>query len=1126
MMTIYGKSRDLLGRVCHAQLKLCLLVLMLAMADLGHAQNQSEAISLSLKNVPLTTFFKKIEAKTRFTVLYRDAVIANKQRVTVNSNNRPLQEVLQSVLTPLDLQATFKNRTIVITEYEQPQMRQQIAQTAQPHQTVRTVSGQVIDEATGETIIGASVVEKGTNNGAVTDIDGKFSLNVRGNAPLQISYLGYSTVEVAPYGSTPLRVRMAVNNKLLDEVVVVGYGTQRKSLVTSAITTFKPTENTRIVNNPGDLLDGSVAGVTISKTSGNLGSGLSFSVRGAASLNAGNNPLIVVDGIPLINYSADINSMGESMSSLSTINTTDIESIEVLKDAASAAIYGSRATNGVILITTKTGREGKAKLDVNVSMGVSNFANKNGFKMVNSTEYLQAVNEGIDNYNAQNGLKPGDLGYLIHRVNPFGDLPDVDWLGMILRTGYTYNADFALSGGSASTNYFIGGNVLSQDGVIKKNHFTKYGFKTNVKHSFNKWLEVSSNNNVVYNVNNRIPGSGNGSSVIGRSITQRPYDRPYRPNGGYYVGGTNDLIYHNIIQMLNEEENYLNNFRYLGTLTATLHLAKNLSVKNSLSVDVAHTDDNIYYNANHSYGRSVGVITEGSRIFKSYLLETYANYNNSIGKTFNYDLMLGHSFQRTDYKKTTVEGQGYPSPSFDVTGVAAEIVSAGSSITAYAMDSYFGRANLSYLDRYIVNLTLRADGSSKFAKANRYGYFPSVSLGWNASNEKFWKSKGTDLKVRLSYGRTGNQEGIGIYASQPLISGGNNYKMKSGIAISSSGNEDLQWEKADQYNVGFDLAFLHGKINMVFDAYLKNTLNLLYNKPVPTTSGFTSIISNIGSMQNKGIEFTLNGHFNFGDLRWTSSLNIAHNKNKLTKLLGDQDIITYGSLRAYQVGREVGAWYLYKAIGIYQTDEEVPEGLYKQGVRAGDVKYEGYEDGKIDANDLRFVGSSNPKIFGGWNNTFTYKNFELNLMLAYKFGQKVYSVALQQSERIGGEYGLTEEAFQNRWTGPGTSNTQPRAYNAFTNNYKYSTRHLQDGSFIRMRSATFSYKFSKVTIAKLGLKALRLYVQGDNLFLITTNGYRGYDPEIMNNTEPAYQGYDNYIVPQPRIVTFGLNATF
>ena len=520
------------------------------------------------------------------------------------------------------------------------------------------------------------------------------------------------------------------------------------------------------------------------------------------------------------------------------------------------------------------------------------------------------------------------------------------------------------------------------------------------------------------------------------------------------------------------------------------------------------------------------MITEGSRFFKSYLIETYANYNNSIGKAFTYDLMLGHSFQHTDYKKTVIEGQGYPSPSFDVTSVAAEIVKAGSSITAYAMDSYFGRANLAYLNRYIMNLTLRADGSSKFARANRYGYFPSVSLGWNVSNENFWKNKNTDLKIRLSYGRTGNQEGIGIYASQPLISGGNNYKLKSGIAVSSPGNENLQWEKADQYNIGFDLSFLNGKINMVLDTYLKNTLNLLYKKPVPTTSGFTSIISNIGSMQNKGVEFTINGHFNMGGVKWISSLNISHNKNKLTKLLGDEDIITYGSLRAYQVGKEVGSWYLYKAIGIFQSDEEVPEELYKKGVRAGDVKYEGYEDGKLDSNDLRFVGSSNPKVFGGWNNTFTYKNFELNMMLSYKFGQKVYSSALQQSERIGGEFGLTESAFLNRWTGPGTSNSQPRAYISHTNNYKYSTRHLQDGSFIRMRSATFSFKFPRMLISKLGLNALRLYVQGDNLFLIKTNGYRGYDPEIMNNIEPAFQGYDNYIVPQPRTITFGLNATF
>ncbi|GHU71413.1 hypothetical protein FACS189413_13090 [Bacteroidia bacterium] len=374
-------------------------------------------------------------------------------------------------------------------------------------------------------------------------------------------------------------------------------------------------------------------------------------------------------------------------------------------------------------------------------------------------------------------------------------------------------------------------------------------------------------------------------------------------------------------------------------------------------------------------------------------------------------------------------------------------------------------------------------------------------------------------------GKTGNQEGIGAYAYQAQITGGGNYKNKSGIYISNYGNEDLRWETADQYDLGFDLALLNGKINMIADVYLKNTYDLLYSKPVPITSFSSSVVSNIGSIQNKGIEFAINGHFNIGKVKWTSSFNIAHNSNKLTKLLDNDQILSINSgTKAYAVGHEIGSWYMYKAVGIYQYDEEVPQGLYDTGVRAGDVKYEGDEDGVINSDDLRFVGSTNPKVAGGWNNTFAYNGWEFNFQFSYKFGQKVYNNAAQQSERIGGSWGLREVAALERWTGPGTSNTYPRAYNSFTHNYRVSTRNLEDGSFVRLRSATLSYNLPKQWMKKIGMNNVRLYVQGDNLLLFT--GYTGYDPESMNFTDPQSQGYDNYIVPQPRTVTLGINATF
>ncbi|MDR1585403.1 MAG: SusC/RagA family TonB-linked outer membrane protein, partial [Prevotellaceae bacterium] len=496
------------------------------------AQTGEKNITLSFTNIPLSEAIKRIEQSGRYTFFYDALKIDLGQKVSLKAANTPIEQAIGQMLEKSSV-------SFEITNYQIALYRKETAQASQA--AVQRISGTVASD-NGEPVIGATVAVRNSSNATMTDASGKFSLTVPVDAVLAISYLGYETQEINVNGRTDFRVTLKEDNRLLDEVVVVGYGTQRKALVTSAISTLKPTENTRLVVNPGDMLDGTVPGVTIAKTSGNLGSGLSFSVRGAASLNAGNNPLIVVDGIPLVSYDAGISSFGESMSSLSTINTADIESIEILKDAASAAIYGSRATNGVVLITTKSGKSGKSKLDINVNTGVSQFARNNKFKMADSKLWLEVVNEGIDNYNKQNNLNPSDVGYLLHRNNPFGNLPDVDWLGLVLQSAFTYNADVAVSGGNDKTTYYIGGSYLSQDGVIKTNHLDKMSLKTNVNHRLNNWFELGANNNIVYTHNNRIPGASLGTSTIGRTITQRPYDRPYKPNGDYYVGGTDDLI--------------------------------------------------------------------------------------------------------------------------------------------------------------------------------------------------------------------------------------------------------------------------------------------------------------------------------------------------------------------------------------------------------------------------------------------------------------------------------------------------------------------------------------------------------------------------------------------------------
>lgn len=435
----------------------------------------------------------------------------------------------------------------------------------------RTIKGQVVD-IEGEPIIGAAVLIKGTTKGTTTDFEGSFSLgNVTDGTVLEISSIGYQTQNVTVGSQAILNIVLTEDSELIDEVVVVGYGTMRRSLVTSAISKVGVNEeNMRTVASPTELLNGRIAGVTTMTGSGNLGSGERMQIRGASSLNAGNEPLYVIDGVPITNGNANLTNFGEDMSTLSMLNLSDIESIEVLKDAASAAIYGSRATNGVVLITTRSGAEGKSNFKVNLSTGLSQFPNIDKVRMVNSEQYVDAYNIGVDNYNKQFGLSMGDSGYKEHIVNPFGNLPDYDWMRAITQLGKFVNADISVAGGSKKTNYYIGASASTREGIIRTNSMDKINLSFKLNHKFNDWLEVGANNAASYVKNNQVPGHNSGAMIIGRAILQRPFDRPYAPDGSYFTGGTDALTYHNAIQILKEEISYIQNYRFIGSYYATL----------------------------------------------------------------------------------------------------------------------------------------------------------------------------------------------------------------------------------------------------------------------------------------------------------------------------------------------------------------------------------------------------------------------------------------------------------------------------------------------------------------------------------------------------------------------------
>ena len=1083
------------------------------------ATASAQRVTLDMQNAKLEKVLGQITQQTGLVFNYTRPTINPDKRVSVSVKQAELESVLRQLFDADGIVYEIKDGKVYLADRKGGVNPPPALSAAR-----QRYAGRIVDAA-GNPVVGASVVIRGSTTGVSSDIDGRFAIEAREGEVLSVSFVGYTPQTITLGAKTMLTLTLREDTSELEEVVVVGYGTQRRSLVTSAISKVQMNEsNMRQVASPTQLLSGRVAGVTTSTGSGNLGSGERMVIRGSSSLSAGNEPLYVIDGIPITNTNANLVDFGEDMSSLATLNISDIESIEVLKDAASAAIYGSRANNGVIVITTKSGKEGKSEVHLNFNTGVTRFANVGKIKMADSGLYVRDFNEGVDNYNRQYGYKPGDSGFKKHIQNPFGTLPDTDWMDLILQTGTFYNGDVSFSGGNVKTRYYVGANYNHQTGVIRTNKMEKMNFKVKISHEFTPWLEVGANVSGNYIKNHQIPGANSGTTIIGRSIQQRPFDRPYKPNGDYYVGGTDELVFHNPMQILDEETAYIENMRYLGNFYATFKYKDKFAFKSSVNTDITQIYDYSYYNENHPYGKGVGRIVDYNRPINNILVENFATYNDKFGD-FSLSAMLGHSFQKVTTRSAKLDGSGFPSPSFDVVGVASSLDAYSGSLSNYAMESYFGRATFSYKDRYVLTATLRTDGSSKFARDNRWGWFPSVSLGWNISKENFMKDSDTELKFRVSYGKTGNQEGIGSYAYQALMSGGYNYGNGSGIAVSTFGNRDLTWEKADQFDAGFDITLFKGRVNIMADAYYKKTKDLLYSTPIHSTTGVTSIISNIGSMRNIGAELTINTHFNFGPLSWLSQFNIATNRNKLTELLGDDKPISIGANRALQVGKEVGAFYLFIMDGIYQYDGEVPAEQYAQGIRAGDVKWRDVDDNNlINDNDRQVIGSSNPYFSGGWNNTFRYKGVSLDVFFTYMYGNDVYAAWKINTSKLGHKNGVLAEEARNRWTGPGSTDLHPRSVSGDTNNTRNSDRWLEDGSFLRLRSLTLSYTFPEKISRRLAMKSLRVYFQGDNLWLATR--YSGWDPEVSNNLDPRFMGVDNFSVPQPRMFCFGLNVTF
>lgn len=1093
----------------------------------------AQSIDLRLRNVTVQTAVMELQKKYGYSVAVKSNELDMARTVSLNVTGKTVQEVVAEIFAgqDIDVIVTGKNITVAKAKNDAP---------------VRiTVKGIVTDDS-GQPAIGAAVFEKGnTGNGVVTGLDGEYEITVPSNAVLQFSSVGYRTIESPVSGNSIVNAQLAVDSELLEDAIVVGYGVASKKLVSSSIASVKMAEVDRGAElDPMKALQGRVTGVSISNSSGIPGSTPMVIVRGVSSISGSSAPLYVVDGIPAESYP--------------NINAADIESMEVLKDASATAIYGSRANAGVVLITTKSGKSGKTKINVSGQYGFAQIAKD--IPMANTKQFIDVMQTAIDNYNVQmNDLKELTLP---------SKLEDFDWVAAISRKfALRGGATASLEGGNEKTTFYVSAGAETQEGYLNKTAFTKYTGRAKFSHKIAPWLKLNLNLSGAYAHYDKVEEQDGSLKILRAAREEQPFYTDKNEDGSWRVMTKHGITRHNPVMMIEEEDYYINKTQLQGTISFDVTPVKGLKWTPSISGYSIYDKTIKKLTENHTDRAEkdgwAALWEQKDHSFR-YVIDNVLSYNNDWDKLM-YSAMVGHSFERYDYetfgaKSDNYANEAFPSSSFDLITSGTQIYAGSIGYNAYALESYFFRGAANWDNRYILNVSFRADGSSRFPKDNRYGFFPAGSLAWIISNEKFMPKTDVlnELKLRVSVGQTGSMAGISNWAAMSLISAGASYDGASGFQISSSA-QDLKWEKSTKYNVGIDFELLGGRLYGNLDGYYSRTDDLLYAKPVHATTGWTSLTSNIGSIDNKGIELNVGGRIIDREFKWDLSGNFSWGKNRLIKLLDDTDIIVVshsslygGNKHALIIDQPISTWYMLKSQGIYQRDEDVPEKLYKKGVRAGDVIYEDISgDGDINDDDRQICGKATPDFFGGITSNMSWKGIDLNIFCQYSVGGKIFSAwkgaGQEGTEHLGlssgsvtidgasatSYFNVSEYAALNYWRGEGTSNSVPRpllagAHTGYSVDYNIltSSRFLEDASYFKIKTITLGYNFPQKWMDRIRMEGIKVYFSVDNAFTFTK--YSGYDPEASMSTGPASAAYGTDFGYQPtmRSYMFGVQFKF
>lgn len=969
-----------------------------------------------------------------------------------------------------------------------------------------TVQG-VVKDQTGETVIGASVMEKGTTNGTIIGIDGDFSLNMSSNGTLVVSFVGYKTQEVQVKGQKQLQVVLSEDAEMLDEVVVIGYGTMKKSDLTGAVSSIGNKDiKDSPVSNLGQAIQGKISGVQI-VDAGKPGDNVSIKIRGLGSIN-NCDPLVVIDGVP-----TDLG--------LSSLNMADVERLDVLKDASATAIYGSRGANGVVMITTKRGTEGKGKLAVSANYSFQNATNVPS--LLNAAQYAELSNDMMVN----SGRNPNP-----EWANPSELGAGTDWMDELLRTGVMQNYTVSYSGGNEKSHYYVSGGFLDQSGIVKSVNYRRFTFQSNSDAQVLKWLKFS--NNITFSADTKKSGSYN----IGDALKALPI-YPVKNEDGSWSGPDGNSEWYgstrNPIGPTELNKSQTDGYNFLANLTAELTFTKWLKFKSTFGYDAKFW---FIDNFTPKYNWKPTPTEETSR-YKSdnksftYLWDNYFLFDHTFAEKHRVGLMAGMSAQWNTNDYLNAQKNVFMFDNVHEMDNGEEMYAIGGNETEWALLSYMARVNYSYEDRYLLTATIRRDGSSRFGKKHRWGTFPSVSVAWRASQEKWFPKNDyiNDLKVRAGYGVTGSQASVGNYSYlasyntsvYPFgISSGN----QTALVSSTLANPYIHWEEVAQTNIGFDASLFNSRVMFSFDAYLKETRDMLVKASIPITSGFedtTTTYTNAGKVRNQGIEMSLHTINLTGELGWETNLTATYNKNKIKDLNSDVPYYINQINNSYvtMLAKDypINVFYGYVTDGIFQNQSEVNTHAVQPGAEPGDIRFRDLNnDGVINDSDRTVIGNPNPSWLFSMNNSLSYKGFELSVFLQGIAGNKIYNANNIDNTGMAAAYNQTTDVLK-RWQGEGTSNSMPRAVFGDPNqNTRVSDRFVENGSYLRLKNITLSYTFPKQWLQKAQIENARLSLSCENVATIT--GYSGFDPEVGIN------GIDQNRYPISRTFSLGLNFNF